>query len=84
MTSSLTAALEEMRRENDVIKTDNTQLRTNIDVMKDEIGQLNTLLDSKNCEIVQLRTENQQLKVSQWSGITSHTYTTPNIHTLRT
>ena len=84
MNSSLTAALEEMRRENDVIKTDNTQLRSNIDAMKDEIGHLNTLLDSKNCEIVQLRTENQQLKVSQWSGITSHSYTTPNIHTLRT
>ena len=84
MNSSLTTTLEEMRRENGVIKTDNTQLRTNIDAMKDEIGQLNTLLDSKNCEIVQLRTEIQQLKVSQWSGITSHSYTIPNIHTLRT
>ena len=91
MTSSLTTALEEMRRENDVIETDNTQLRTNTDAMKDEItqqkdqiGQLTTLLDSKNSEIIQLRTENKQLKVSQWSGITLHSYTTPNIHTLRT
>ena len=80
-----------MRRENDVIKTDNTQLRINIDAMKNEItqqkneiGQLTTLLDSQSSEIAQLRTENQQLKVSQWSGITSHSYTTPNIHTLRT
>ena len=98
MTCSLTTALEEMtinneqlRRENDVIKTDNTQLRTNNDAMKDEItqqrdkiGQLTTVLDSKRSEIVQLRMENQQLKVSQWSGITSHSHTTPNIHTLRT
>ena len=105
-----------MRRENDVIKIDNTQLRTSNDAMKneitqqknemiqlkakqkDEIGQLTTLLDkmavnnenqiqqinSQSSEIAQLKTENQQLKVSQWSGITSHSYTTPNIHTLRT
>ena len=109
MTSSLTTALEEMRRENDVIKTDNTQLRTNNDAIKDEItqlkakqkdeiGQLTTLLDkmavnnenqiqqinSQNSEIAQLRAENQHLKVSRLSGITSHSYTTPNIHTLRT
>ena len=65
---------------------------------KDEIGQLTTLLDKMavnnenqiqqiNCQsskIAQLRTENQQLKVSQCSGITSHSYTTTNIHTLRT
>ena len=96
-----------MRRENDAIKTDNAQLKTNIDAMKneitqlnaiqkDEIGQLTTLLDnmavnnesqiqqinSQSSEIAQLRAENQQLKVSQWSGINSHSYTTPNIHTL--
>ena len=63
MTSSLTTALEEMtinneqlRRENDVLKSDNTQLRTDNDAMKDEfiqlqakqkdeIGQLTTLLN---------------------------------------
>ena len=56
MISSLTTALEEMRRENDVLKSDVTQLRTNNDAMKDEIGQL--------------KFEIQQLKVSQWSGIT--------------
>ena len=102
MTSSLTTALEEMtinneqlRRENDVIKSDNTQLRTNNDAMKNEITQLQTKLAvdnenkmqqiySQSSEIAQLRAENQQLKVSQWSGITSHSYTTPNIRTLRT
>ena len=47
---------EQLRRENDVLTTDNTQLRTDNDVMKDENAQL--------------RTEVQQLKVSQWSGIT--------------
>ena len=68
-----------MRRENDVLKTDVTQLRTNNDAMKDENKQLTTLLDkmavnnenqiqqinSQSSEIVQLRTEVQQLKVSQ-------------------
>ena len=88
MTSSRTTALEEMtinneqlRRENDVLKTDNTQLRTDNDAMKDEIGQLTTLLDKMavnnknqiqqiNSENAQLRTEVQQLKVSQWLRIT--------------
>ena len=51
---------------------------------RDEIGRLNTLLDNmavntenqiqqinfQNSEIAQLKTENQQLKVSQWSGVT--------------
>ena len=47
---------EQLRRENDVLKSDNTQLRTDNDAMKDEIiqlqakqkdeiGQLTTLLD---------------------------------------
>ena len=86
---------EQLRRENDVLKTDNTQLRTNSDAIKneitqlqakqkDEIGQLTTLLDkmainnqnqmqqinSQSSEVVQLRTEVQQLKVSECSGIT--------------
>ena len=63
MTSLLTTALEEMtinneqlRREVDLLKVDNIQLRANVDTMRDEIGRL--------------RTENQQLKVSQLSGIT--------------
>ena len=82
-------------KENNVLKSDITQLRANNDTMKDEItqlkakqkdeiGQLTTLLNkmaennenqiqqinSQSTEIVQLRTEVQQLKVSQWSGIT--------------
>ena len=47
MTSSLTTALEEIRREvdvlkteNDMVKADNTQLRASNDAMKDEITQL--------------------------------------------
>ena len=40
MTSSLT-------RENDALKTDNTQLRTNSDAMKDEIKQLTSTLLNK-------------------------------------
>ena len=73
-----------MRREIDVLKTDNTQLRSSNDTMKDQIGQLTTLLDKmavnnenqiqqinyQSSEIAQLKTENQQLKVSQWSEIT--------------
>ena len=72
--------IEEMRRENDVLKTDITQLRTNNDTMKDKIEQLTTALDkmavnhdnqaqqinSQSSDIAQLKTENQQLKVSQW------------------
>ena len=75
MTSSLTTALEEMRRENDVLKTDVIQLRTNNEAMKDE---LTTLLDkmavnnqhqmqqinSQSSEIEQLKTEVYRLKVS--------------------
>ena len=101
-----------MRRENDALKTDNTQLRTDNDAMKneneqlkantdkqrDEMGELKAdnmitkdesrqlttrlnkmaidnenqtqQINSQSSEIVQLRTENQQLKVSQWSMIT--------------
>ena len=65
MTSSLTTALEEMtinneqlRRENDVLKTDNTQLRTNNDAIKDEIGQLRTEVDMIKAENVQLKIGN--------------------------
>ena len=90
MTSSVTTALEEMRRENDALKTDNTQLRTNNDAMKDENKQLKTEVDMIKAENVQLKIDlrarhvdtsrslhpppvpqrRQQLKVTQWSGIT--------------
>ena len=77
MTSSLTTALEELRRENDVLKTDNA-------TMKDEVGQLSALLNemdvknenqmqqiiSQSSEIATMKDEIKQLKVSQWSGIT--------------
>ena len=70
---------EQLKRQNDIVKTDNTQLRTNIDAMRNEIRQLTSLLDkmsvnnenqmqqinSQSSEIAQLRSENQQLKVSQ-------------------
>ena len=109
MTTLSTTALEEMRKENNVLKTDNTQLRTEVDAMKDEItqlkakqrddiGQLTTILDkmavnnenqiqqinSQSSEIVQLQTENQQLKVSWWSGITKFLTCTPTTNTLWT
>ena len=66
MTSSLTTALEEMneqlRRENDVLKTDSTQLRTNNDAMKDENKQLKTEVDMIKAENVQLKIENDDLR----------------------
>ena len=66
MTSSLTTALEEMA-------INNEQLRREVDLVKAENKAMKD-------EIRQLRTENQQLKVSQWSG--SHelfTYIIPTI-----
>ena len=47
-----------MRRENDVLKTDNTQLRINNDAMKDENKQLKTENDMIKAENVQLKIEN--------------------------
>ena len=64
MTSSLTTALEEqLRRENDVLKTDNTQLRTNNDAMKDENKQLTTLLDK-----MAVNNENQIQQINSQSS----------------
>ena len=104
MTSSLTTALEEMneqlRRENDVLKTDVTQLRTNNDAMKDENKQLTTLLDkmavnnqnqiqqinSLSNDYAQLQTVVQQLKVSQCRDHmgSSHTLFSYTIQTTHT
>ena len=75
---------KQLRREVDVLKTDNIQLRTDNDAMKDEIGQLTTLLDkmavnnqnqmqqinSQSSENAQLRSKVQKLEVSQWLRIT--------------
>ena len=67
---------EQLRRENDVLKTDNTQFRINVEAIKDgniqlqakekdKIGQLATLLNSQRSEIAQLITENKILKAEQ-------------------
>ena len=70
MTSSLTTALKEMtinneqlKGENDFLKTDITQLRTNIDAMKDEIGQLKVNNDKQRDQVTQLQTEVDMMKV---------------------
>ena len=47
---------EQLRRENDVLKSDNTQLRTDNDAMKDEIIQLQGNSDKQKDEIGQLTT----------------------------
>ena len=63
MTISQTAAVgemtinnEQLRSENDVLKTDNAQLRINNETMKDEIGQLRTKIDI-------IQAENNWLKI---------------------
>ena len=56
MTSLLTTALEEMRREVDVFKTDNTQLRTNNDAMKNEMVYLKSNNEKQKDENKQLTT----------------------------
>ena len=45
-----------MKKENDILKTDITQLRTNSDAMKDEIVHL-------KADNIQLRTDNDAVKV---------------------
>ena len=93
--------IEEIRRKIDILKTENTHLRSNVDVIKDENTQLQANSDKQKDEVVhlttlmdkmavnsenqiqqinsqsnkiaqliienkQLKTENQQLKVSEW------------------
>ena len=71
MTSSLTTALEELKRENYVLKTDNAtmkdenkQLTTALDKMavnnKDQVQQIN----SQNSEIAIMKNENKQLRTN--------------------
>ena len=95
---ALKSDITQLRTDNDAIKNENKQLKANNDEQRDEIGglkadnmitkdeskQLTTQLNkmainnenqtlqiySQSSEIAQLRTENQQLKVSQWSVIT--------------
>ena len=54
----LTTALEEMVKENNSLKADNTHLRTNNDKMKNEIVQLTTLLNK-----VAVNNENQMQQI---------------------
>ena len=65
---------EQLRRENDVLKTDITQLRTSNDAMKDEntqlkakqrdeIGQLTTLLDK-----MAVNNQNQMQQINSQSS----------------
>ena len=85
MTSSLTTALEELRRENNVLKTDITQLRTDNATMKDENERLKTenniikaqlkarhvdTSGSQHPSAVPPKAIEHKLKVSQWSRIT--------------
>ena len=65
---------EQLRRENDVLKTDNAQLMTSNDVMEDENKQLSALLDMMavntekkaqqiNNKIERMKEENTQVKI---------------------
>ena len=95
MTSSLTTALEEMtinneqlRRENDVLKTDNTKLRTDNDAMKNENKQLKASNDKQRDQNRQLRTEvdmikaeNMQLKIEN-DAFRRHTDTSKKLQPL--
>ena len=72
----MTTALEEMtinneqlRRENDVLKSDNTQLRTDNDAMKDEIIQLQGNNDKQKDEIRQLTTLLDKMAVNNENQI---------------
>ena len=82
MTSLLDTALEEMneqlKRENDVLKTDVTQLRTNNDAMKDEIGQLKTENDIIKAKNVQLNIEIDDLRAHHVD--TSRSLHPPSVH----
>ena len=49
---------EQLRRENDDLKTDNTQLRTDNDAMNNEIKQLKANNDKQRDEIGELKAEN--------------------------
>ena len=55
-------ALEELRRENDVLKTEISQLRTSNATMKDENKQLRTDNATMKDENKQLETENDMIK----------------------
>ena len=73
-----------IKSDNTQLRTSVDTMKNEITQQKNEITQLQTkmAIDNENkmqqiysqsSEIAQLRAENQQLKVSQWSGTTSHT-----------
>ena len=75
MTGSLTTALEEvtlhsqeLKKEKNAMKDENTQLKTNIDSLTHENIQLKANNNALRDEVGRLNTENQQLKVSQSQG----------------
>ena len=73
----MTVSIEQLRRENDTLKSDNTQLRTDNDAMDNENKELTTLvhevtitnenqrqqINSRDREIEELTDENRQLKI---------------------
>ena len=77
----MTVKIKQLKRENDILKANIAQLRTDNVAMEDKIGQLTTLLDkmavnnqneiqqinSQSGEIIQLRAQNQQIQVSIFS-----------------
>ena len=80
MTSSLTIALEELRRENDVLKTDNTQLRTDNATMKNETKQLRTDNATIKDENERLKIENDIIKAENVQLKACHVNTSRSLH----
>ena len=75
---------EQLRRENDVLKTDNTQLRTNIDAMKNKITQLNANNNKQKDEIRQLTTLLDKMAVNNENQIQQINSQSSEIAQLRT
>ena len=65
----MTISNEQLRSENDVLKTDNTQLRTDNDSMRDEIIQLQANSDKQKDEIGQLTTLLDKMAVNNENQI---------------
>ena len=58
----MTINYEQVRRENDILKTDNIQLRTKNDAMKDENKQLKVEISQLKSEVDIIKAENIVLK----------------------
>ena len=59
----MTISDKQLRKENDVLKTNVIQLRTNSDAMKDENEQLKIEVNMMKAKVVKLITENDELKI---------------------